>query len=170
MNCSDPKGTVPRCDDFCALNLNVCTGQFQFYKDAAECKAVCEVLDVGVSEHTVEDTVGCRIYHTYSAISSPDTHCKHASPGGDGHCGKTNCPAYCKIMEKACPTEYAGTLGGSQTACEAACTPLAGSAEDTITTVAETGDTLRCRLTAAAAALIDNTNCAAAAGGGTCAP
>src|SRR5690606_28690962 len=61
-----------------------------------------------------QNTVGCRLYHGRSAALDAETHCDHAGPTGDGHCGvevgaaQTGpCNSYCMLLEAGCPVEFA---------------------------------------------------------------
>jgi hypothetical protein len=168
--CADLAGTTPRCADYCRLVTTACQGDRAVYESEAQCLAVCAALDVGDAIHRVEDTVGCRRYHSYSSLEAPDPHCSHAGPGGDGHCGKTNCPAYCRLLESVCSTEFAATFG-TPADCETACAAIPGSAADSGYSVATAGDgggTLQCRLLYVSRAFTDAAACASAVGGGQC--
>jgi hypothetical protein len=172
--CADnPETATPSCEQFCQLNLVACTGDKAVYESNAQCMAVCKALDLGKTSDRVEDTVGCRTYHSYSSLADPVTHCNHTGPGGDGHCGPkedANCPAYCKLSAAACPTQFAGAFTDAAD-CKIKCQTIAGNKADSKYSVAtaQSGNTLQCRLLATARALTDPASCEAAFGGGACA-
>jgi hypothetical protein len=106
--------TIPSCDQYCELLTNTCTGKLLQYDSEGDCLATCkggltlnEPLAPGETSDQTHDTVACRRYHTYNALQNPgSTHCQHAGPSGDGHCGHI-CPAYCKLAKAACGTQFA---------------------------------------------------------------
>ncbi|HET9930850.1 MAG TPA: hypothetical protein VFQ35_09195, partial [Polyangiaceae bacterium] len=114
--CTDEALATPHplsCDDYCKLVSKVCSGDNAVYEDVEQCKAVCKHFPVGEPGDTSEDTLACRKYHTYNAMSAPVTHCAHAGPGGDGHCGDpvtNNCTSYCNLLSEVCPLEYLTTF------------------------------------------------------------
>lgn len=110
------------CSKYCEQVMNACTDGDAVYKDEAECLAVCEVLEPGEPGDTSQNTVRCRRYHSYNALDEgPDTHCTHAGPTGDGHCGADNCESYCTILRNACPTQFQTEFPGDTAAGEASC-------------------------------------------------
>jgi hypothetical protein len=155
------------CDHYCQLVMSACTDDLAVYESIDQCKSVCGALDLGKPADTTEDTVGCRTYHSYNAFSTsdPGTHCPHAGPGGDTHCGSGNCPAYCKIAADACPTEFAGAYVDSP-GCLEACGKLTGALESkkTVATAEAGGDSVSCRMLNAARGYADPSACAAAVG------
>ncbi|MCC6213594.1 MAG: hypothetical protein IT376_01910 [Polyangiaceae bacterium] len=172
--CTDPQGTVPDCEEYCALVNAACAGALGVYESQAQCVAACAAIPAGTVDDRMENTVGCRKYHAHAALGDPGTHCPHASPLGDGHCGHDatptetgNCESYCLLLEAACPAE-AATLGGPA-ACRAACAGVPGAAADSHYAVAAaTGDTLACRALHVTRAFADSSACAAAVGGAPC--
>ncbi len=168
--CADPVATLPNCTDYCRLVQTVCTGTNVVYESSAQCMAVCALMDKGLNTDTTGDTVGCRKYHSYNAISGASSHCPHAGPGGDGHCGPT-CPSYCKLLSQVCPTEFSSSFKDDGD-CQFKCLGIAGGADDTYFKAFSTKDTMRCRMTnvSRAAETASTTACAAAVGGGECAP
>jgi len=140
--------------------------------------AVCMALDPGLNGHRVENTMGCRSWHTFNSLIDPASHCGHTGPGGDGHCGldapdKTgNCVAYCRLAETACGTGFAAKYA-SQTACQVDCStqPDAfGAKQDNKYKIATslTGNTLQCRLLHVSRALSDAAECPSALGQDAC--
>lgn len=110
------------CSKYCQQVLNACPDGDAVYKDEAECRAVCGVLDAGEPGDTSQNTVRCRRYHSYNALDEgPDLHCTHAGPTGDGHCGADNCESYCRILRNACPTQFQGQFPGDAAAAELSC-------------------------------------------------
>jgi hypothetical protein len=140
------------------------------FESDAQCMAVCALLDKGKNSDTVENTVGCRKYHSYNAVSGPASHCPHAAAAGDGHCG-TTCDSYCMLLEKTCPTEFASLPN-----CQNACAALPGAGDDTYFDATPTGNSMRCRMTNVSRAAENGpdvaTHCSAAVGaaGSECAP
>jgi hypothetical protein len=172
----------PTCEKLCQTAQAICTGDLAVYESAAQCLAACKVFPLGQSSDTTENTVGCRIYHALTASGAPSTHCMHAGPTGDGHCGQHaatdattgNCESYCELLEAACKTDP-GYKFASVTACEAACkVDLAtkGAAPDSGYAIkdAQSGDTLKCRTLQAVRALTAMTTDACPAALGTAKP
>lgn len=165
--CADPAESEPACEDFCRLVGAACTGKNQVYESESQCLAVCKVLDKGKSSDQVENTVGCRKYHSYNSLAAPAQHCPHAGPAGDGHCGKDNCEGYCQLVSRTCATEFAATFGDASK-CLTECAKLPGADADSWGKTAQTGNTVRCRSVNAARAAETPSACAAAVGGGEC--
>src|SRR5581483_2075272 len=152
-------------------------GQLAVYASSAECHAVCAALDPGTTNDHTQNTLGCRFYHSYNALSvtGAPIHCPHTGPGGDGHCGADdpaagtgNCVSYCKLAEKACPNEFASAFpdqpqADSHSQCVAACGGLPGAAMDSTYSqlLVGSGNTVQYRLGHVAAALLDSSQCAA---------
>ena len=152
------------------------------YDSTAECKKACASWDLGqfsqatLSEDTVANTIACRRYHAYAALSAPNNdaiHCPHAGPSGDGHCG-TICDNYCQLVRKGCEEEFATRFGADEplVTCQAECAQLLGTdnpadqadegyaAESAPTS----GDSIQCRIYHAVQAFTDPTTCPAALG------
>ena len=177
--CLDSPQDTPACEEYCDLIDVACTGDLKQYETRDQCLAICEVLDRGEIQHTIENTVGCRKYHTYSSLAVPQTHCFHAGPLGDGHCGldadgfKANCESYCQLLEGACSSDFDDAFSDREE-CQDACAGEPDdflAAADTLYAVeAETteGDTLHCRVLHLARAFEDDSECAAALGGAPC--
>jgi hypothetical protein len=155
------------CDAYCDLVGAACIEDNTVYEDRDQCMSVCAELEPGSILDTKEDTVGCRRYHSYNSMEAPDIHCPHAGPGGDGHCGLTNCPAYCVLAAAACAEDFK-TAFGSDAECNTACAAMTGADADTGYSIAATGNNVQCRLLNAARALDDPTACGAVFGGGEC--
>ncbi|MGC4087113.1 MAG: hypothetical protein QM756_04255 [Polyangiaceae bacterium] len=120
------------CDDYCKLVDAICSGNAAVYEDVDQCKAVCKYFAIGEVGDQTEDTLTCRKYHTQNAIALPATHCAHAGPGGDGHCGDTmtgNCDSYCSLLNNVCPAELAGAFTDID-GCLADCADLPDSASN----------------------------------------
>lgn len=178
--CVEPRGSAPDCDDFCQVVMTSCTGELAVYESMEQCVAVCAALPPGAVEDRTENTVGCRKYHAYSAMLAPVTHCPHAGPGGDGHCGSAhdpetglpgNCESYCMLLEAAC----GDILGESPDldACAIDCMLLSGADADSgysVATAEEGDNALACRLLHVSRALEsgDPEECLAAIGDGPC--
>lgn len=157
--------TAPLCEDYCRIVMAACTGEFGQYENNEQCMKACATLPVGKLSNFDDktDTVGCRIYHSYSSIASPETHCPHSGPGGDGHCGTSNCPGYCAVVKAACPAEFNSRYPAAG-ACETECAGLAGAEPESRFTVTNTEQTLNCRTLRALQAFADPTQCGAALG------
>lgn len=169
--CADPGDGEPSCDDFCTLETTVCAGANAVYESKAQCMAVCALLDKGKNSDTTQNTVGCRKYHSYNAVSGPSSHCPHTAATGDGHCG-SSCDAYCPLLETACPAEFQSTFPGGQSDCATECTKIPGALDDKYFTQQTVKDTMRCRVTnlsrAAEKGIELGADCAAAVGLGVC--
>ncbi len=173
--CVDPSDGAPECDDYCRVAQSACTGALSVYESDAQCQAVCKALPPGKIGNTTENTVGCRLYHSYSAVANPQGHCSHAGPVGDGHCGLDegaafgNCKSYCILIESGCKTDFDAKFA-SQNDCLKDCASLTGHAEDQgyDITSAASGDNVQCRTLHATRALSDATACAAALGAAPC--
>ncbi len=178
--CADsPEGT-PDCANYCRVVSTACAGSNAQYEDAApstkQCLATCAAFEGGFNSDTMTNTVGCRTYHAYNSLLDPATHCSHAGPTGDGHCGVADatgnslCTSYCRVVALACATSLPAELqnGG----CEAQCAALSDAARDSHYTVSKglvSGNTFSCRMLHAVRALAgDATECAAALGTTTC--
>ncbi len=124
---------VPKCEDFCTLAQNTCTGAIQQYETHADCVAMCSrgmtlsvPLEANEPIDIIRDTVACRRYHVYNAIKSPTgVHCEHGGPTGDGHCGDHKiCTSFCRLAKAACDKDYATKYGNGDAAdkaCDAEC-------------------------------------------------
>ena len=178
--CTDEALATPHplsCDDYCKLIGKVCSGNSAVYEDTDQCKAVCKHFEVGEPGDQTGDTLACRKYHVQNAISSPSTHCAHAGPGGDGHCGDTvvgNCTSYCELLNQVCPAEFALTLTDLE-GCMADCGQLEDSAsnkgysvEKTINQSSSEPLPFGCRLLALSRAAVDSSLCASVFDPGAC--
>jgi len=173
----DPK-KAPSCKDYCQITNVACQEDLAQYESPEQCLAVCDALNPGKNSDETGNTVGCRRYHAFNSTFTPGTHCFHAGPTGDGHCGSGkveeghtgNCEAYCTIVAAACPEEFATELGDADQ-CMAACIELPGAAADSkysvATAEADKGG-LNCRVLYATRAFESKTACASALGGDLC--
>lgn len=184
--CMEPDDMKPNCDQYCGLVTAECNGEHAVYENHAQCTNICWGLDPGVygdqgqGAHQSADTVGCRLWHGYSAALDPMTHCSHAGPTGDGHCGDgsdvPNCAPYCKLLKVACPSDFDSAFGGApstpDSACRAACASLHGAAMNTgysVATAAKDQSSLQCRMLYISRALAgDASACASATGHDQC--
>jgi len=138
--CSD--STVSFCETYCAFNLLACTGANAQYASESACSDYCTnnlELFQGSWNDTGGDTIGCRLYHSTAAVTSPSVHCPHSGPSGDNICG-TWCQVYCDLVEQNC-------VGGnsqytSNSDCMSTCAGLSTSGKPGDTT----GDTIQCRI------------------------
>ncbi|HEY6728185.1 MAG TPA: hypothetical protein VI197_29450 [Polyangiaceae bacterium] len=160
----------PSCSRYCDVLEVACRGDNEVYENRDQCLGACAELELGEPLDDIEDTIGCRTWHAVSSLSDPNNHCSHAGPTGDGHCGLDDppvdptefaaCRPYCRLIEAACPTEFASTFGNNG-ACVSQCDDAGesfGADADQDYTVksvieAEDGDTLSCRTLHAVRAL-----------------
>jgi len=163
----------PDCDQYCHMVAVACTGDAAIYESDEQCQATCEFLDPGEFSDTKENTRGCRIYHTYNSLCLPATHCPHAGPPGDGHCGaldEGNCESYCLLASRICPTDFASEFDDADE-CKAACADLDGASGDSgysVNAANEGGDNLGCRFLALTRAATGESTCDAAFGAAPC--
>jgi hypothetical protein len=168
--CLDDKMATPDCKKFCHLEVTECAN-FPMYESEAQCQAVCEALPSGHVGDTTENTVGCRMYHSYNSMLDPKSHCAHTSPDGDGHCGDRdtgNCESYCLLLAAACEADFDSKFS-DQAACQADCSQLEGAGFEAGYSISATGDNLQCRLLNVSRALSNSSKyCAAAQGAAPC--
>lgn len=169
----------PDCDDYCRLVGIACTGENAVYESEEQCQAVCEafkgdgVPGTGGFTDKVENTLGCRIYHSHNSLCLPAQHCSHVAIGGDGHCGALdggNCESYCYMAEKVCATDFAAAFADTE-ACLEECSELEGSAGDSkyfVRVGEQGGNNLHCRFLALSRAAEDDAECPAAFGEAPC--
>ena len=168
----------PTCDQYCDIELAACSGKNAQYESREQCLAVCAALTPGVNPDTAVNTMACRRYHSFNAVTGPEMHCSHSGPTGDGHCGdtskpadgfSTNCESYCQLVANACPDEFESELVDAK-GCMAACVELEGAAPDShyTSTGAESREGLDCRVLYTARAFRDPEACASAVGAGDC--
>jgi hypothetical protein len=167
--CRTPDDATPDCKTYCEVVTRACTGELAVYAHEAECLAACPLFEPGKGADRTEDTLGCRLYHSYASLEAPDNHCPHASPSGDGHCGADNCVAYCSLAQAACSAAFASGPGSIE-ACLASCDELPGSAKDQgyAYATSESGDSVQCRIHHATLALEEPSECDAVFGGEPC--
>ena len=174
----------PSCEHYCQVLHYACTGSNRVYGSDEQCMTACEALELGddVRDDT-GDNIGCRTWHAVSALSSPGTHCPHAGPTGDGHCGLDDkdegtfgpCRPYCRLLEAACGERFAQTWD-DQAACVSECDQsdesfgASGNQGYSVEAALASGDTLMCRTLLAVRALYDGDpfNCDAAFGAAPC--
>ena len=133
--CADPPESDLDCNHYCRLVSTACGGDDRVYESPNQCKAVCAALGPGKigdqSADPMSDTVACRLWHAYTAMLDPQTHCAHAGPGGDGHCGDgsdfPNCAPYCRILQNACPDQFEAAFDDDAEKCNVACSKLDGA-------------------------------------------
>jgi hypothetical protein len=150
-------------------------GEHTVYESSAQCLAVCAALEAGtIGQDGPNDTIGCRKTHSYNAlVGAPATHCPHSGPGGASVCG-TDCPAYCRLLQAACPTEFASAHPGGAVACTASCMTERGGAhvDYDVQSADDPGAGIACRMLYTARAITTPTAglCQSAIGQGSCAP
>ena len=178
FKCVDDPTAIPDCAAFCRLELVAC-GRHPGYESEAQCIAVCHALPPGQSSDIEQNTVGCRMFHSYNALLNPDAHCAHTGPGGDGHCGSSaqpgtgstgNCESYCMLLERACQADFNAQFA-DPAECQAECVTLEGagpSMDYWSYPLVSVGDNVQCRLLHVSRALTDPKECAAARGAAPC--
>ena len=142
-------GAIPQtCDFYCATIQQNCMGTDQEYTDTPTCLAMCAIFDPGFATDTMQNSLGCRIYHSMAAAGEPDVHCRHAGPTGGGTCGADPCQAFCELDTAFCGSiAYSGAI-----ACAATCDMGADAGYAYLTTgdagdiSLQAGDTLNCRI------------------------
>jgi hypothetical protein len=189
--CLEPASDPPKCEDYCRIVQVACHAEHAVYEDDAQCRAACEAFELegklgtngdtngDTKSVTPDDTIGCRKFHAYSALSDPELHCHHAAPTADGYCGDEDgaiCESYCLLAKHACAEAYASKYA-NDAECESACHVLAGSTEesaedDALQYSVEVGQhggaTAACVTYHAVKAFADPTECAAALGAAPC--
>ena len=132
------------CDGYCAHVMGNCTGALQQFPDEASCKAFCATWDAGDPGKHAGDTVACHDYHADApAQGSPDPHCYHGGPSGDGPCGASTCDDFCAAAVKLCTGDQ--KAWADEASCLTDCEGF-GSNGQGFSTNATTGDTVECRL------------------------
>ncbi len=175
--CNEPLDKEANCEHYCQVVGTACTGGLAVFEDKAQCMAVCGALPKGDYSHTVENTVGCRIYHAYNSLRDAPGHCSHSGPGGDGHCGLDlgatlgSCESYCMLLEKACKADFDGSFA-NQSECLTDCASLGDSAkaDDGYDVGSAATKPMQCRLLNVSRALTEPTACEKAMGTGCPAP
>jgi len=167
------------CSRYCDVLEVACVGDNSVYENRDQCEGACAELELGEPEEDTSDTIGCRTYHAVSSLADPTNHCSHAGPTGDGHCGIDKaadpekgtpaqfaaCRPYCRLLEAACPSEFADKYA-SGTDCVEECDASDESfgakldQDYTVASAKEAGDTLICGTFYAVRALGDPENAA----------
>lgn len=168
---------VPTCEDYCGMLMSTCkSADVLQYENATECLNTCKKgFDVGKAPDLDGDSLACRHYHTYNAVLDEGVHCPHTGPGGDGHCGRI-CPAYCKLVQKACSTEFDKTFANGNADCLKDCALVTGKDKESeqanlgysVTAAREGGNNIQCRLYNTSKAFTTPSACTSALGGGDC--
>lgn len=92
---------VQACEAYCGLIDDHCGDAMPQYSGDLICQSVCERMDLGTEQDALGNTVGCRTHHAFLAARSPDPHCLHAGPTGDGTCGAP-CESFCSLALRIC--------------------------------------------------------------------
>lgn len=175
----------PTCDEYCSKVMANCRAaegdepNRKVYETEAECMAACDAFPIGKSKDLVENTLGCRIYHAGASATSPNIHCAHASPAGDGHCGidgdagTGNCTSYCLLYRDGCKdafdAEHAGLVECVRTCSDDFASRGAPKDQGYGIETAAAADTLQCRIfQAVKAAAGDEDACERASLSGSC--
>jgi hypothetical protein len=177
--CTNAADAGPSCDDYCNIELAACRGSLAQYENKPQCISACEALVRGTNDDKSGNTVACRRYHSFNSAALPETHCAHSGPLGEGHCGAdnaelgttANCESYCRLVEAACPDDFAASSIGTAEKCMADCVQLAEAPANLShysVDNAKKGTGLDCRVLHTVRAFADNTNCASALGGDEC--
>jgi hypothetical protein len=68
------------CEGFCAIAVDVCTGDNEVFASRTACEDECETFadtETFDQSDTSGDTFACRLYHLTVAATNPETHCPH---------------------------------------------------------------------------------------------
>jgi hypothetical protein len=133
------------CAHYCDVIMANCAGPFQEYLTRDICISMCPVFELGTITDSLQDTLGCRLWHAHAAAEAPDIHCPHAGPLGGDHCGDA-CQAFCNLDTAYCAgpiSAYDGGFRGCLGACPAFTYSVGPDAGDL---TEESGDSLNCRL------------------------
>lgn len=123
----------PSCDNYCQLVMTAC-GEHPQYDDLDQCTKFCRAalkavpLSMGSPVDNGNDTLNCRRWHAYSALFEETSHCSHAGPSGDGHCGENVCTTYCSLLENACTTRFKKDFPTGADQCRLQCEKLTNGA------------------------------------------
>jgi len=173
--------TEARPQDYCRVVTVACgEGDYAQYESQKQCEALAPYLTQGVLGDQTDDTLACRLYHSYNSLCDESSHCPHAGPGGEGHCGEptsdtvnhvedVKCIAYCRLAKGVCEKQYDSADGfdGDDDKCLEDCKTLVDHAvveagPDTPTryrvSYAKTPGTLACRLLAVSRAAENGKN------------
>ncbi len=137
----DPADPAAACAEYCGLVTDHCEGELSQYAGTAVCEATCAQMPLGTPEDSLGNTVGCRTFHALLAAESPEPHCHHAGPTGDGTCG-ANCENFCSMTLSTCTGDLAPYPDADT--CVAACQGFA--AEPVYFADAPDADTFACRM------------------------
>lgn len=142
------------CREYCDTVMANCTGDNAVYTNDTLCMLTCAALDPGGSEPT-GNNVQCRLQRAKAAASrETPTNCRHAGPGGDGGPCGSDCEAWCGLLEKACPDEFAKITTDCVTSCE---NLLVDQKSFDLERDYYGGDTIECRLVHTTVAFEDPT-------------
>ncbi|HEX2734630.1 MAG TPA: hypothetical protein VHM70_23660 [Polyangiaceae bacterium] len=167
--CGIPPAAIPNCQEYCDVVTRSCTGDSAVYDNEQQCLDTCELFEKGTGADRKENTLGCRVYHAYASLESAQTHCPHAGPAGDGHCGADNCVTYCSLAKAACEDAYNEAFADDDT-CRSTCAGWEGAGKDSGYTAltAASGKTVQCRIYHASLAASDKEACDAVFGAAPC--
>jgi len=136
------------CASYCSIVMQNCTGTNQEYLTKDICMNMCPVFELGNGiADSLDDTLGCRIWHANAAAEAPQIHCRHAGPLGGDHCGDP-CEAFCNLDTSYCTganSAYDGGFAGCMGVCNGG-TDFSYDVADAGDLTMSSGDTLNCRL------------------------
>jgi hypothetical protein len=137
----DAGDAAQACTEYCELIGDHCEAELSQYSGTAVCEATCAQMSPGTPDDALGNTVGCRSFHALLAARSPEPHCHHAGPAGDGTCG-ANCENFCSLALSTCEGDLAPYADAD--ACISACE---GYATDPVYfSEAPDADTFACRM------------------------
>jgi len=149
--CSDDSTKTPdapmgggdlTCANYCGKIMANCTAANAQFDDMDKCLQSCAKYPMGAVADTSGNTLGCRLYHAGNAATTPDVHCRHAGPGGDGVCGM-NCDGFCGLVQAVCSAQATPPYA-NMAACTTACAGFATTPAYSSTVT--NGNSLACRL------------------------
>jgi hypothetical protein len=114
----EDEGGEAACAEYCELVGDHCEGELAQYSGTALCEATCAQMSPGTPEDSLGNTLGCRTFHALLAARSPEPHCRHAGPTGDGTCG-ASCESFCALALSTCEGDASPYADAD--ACIAAC-------------------------------------------------
>jgi hypothetical protein len=135
------------CASYCATIMRNCTGANAEYLSPDICLSMCPALELNTTiGDTMDDTLGCRLFHARAAALTPNVSCRFAGPLGGGHCGDDPCLSFCTLDVGYCVSPRPVPYEGGIPECRADCTTYPYVTVGAGDTTTEDTNTLNCRL------------------------